>query len=87
MVDVQRDPRCRNASARAAEPARHLRRPLRLPDRGDDRLDGRVWFLEVNVAPGLTETSTVPLAVTAAGMDLGALVSDLVRVAIDRPAD
>ena len=21
--------------------------------------DGRIWFLEVNVAPGLTETSTV----------------------------
>ena len=49
--------------------------------------DGRVWLLEVNVAPGLTETSTVPLAVTAAGMDLGALVSDLVRVAIDWPPD
>jgi D-alanine-D-alanine ligase len=29
--------------------------------------DGTVWFLEVNVAPGLTETSTVPLAVSAAG--------------------
>ena len=25
--------------------------------------DGHVWFLEVNVAPGLTETSTVPLSV------------------------
>ena len=25
--------------------------------------DGAVWFLEVNVAPGLTETSTVPLSV------------------------
>ena len=29
--------------------------------------DGTVWFLEVNVAPGFTETSTVPLAVQAAG--------------------
>jgi len=46
--------------------------------------DGTVWFLEVNVAPGLTETSTVPLSVTAAGLDLGALVADLVRAAIVR---
>lgn len=46
--------------------------------------DGVVWFLEVNVAPGLTETSTVPLAVSAAGLDLGGLVSDLVSAAIAR---
>lgn len=46
--------------------------------------DGTVWFLEVNVAPGLTETSTVPLSVQAAGLDLGGLVTDLVRVAIAR---
>jgi D-alanine-D-alanine ligase len=45
---------------------------------------GRVWFLEVNVAPGLTETSTVPLSVRAAGLDLGELVSDLVQTAIHR---
>jgi D-alanine-D-alanine ligase len=48
--------------------------------------DGTVWFLEVNVAPGLTETSTVPLAVQAAGLDLGSLMTDLVRVAVDRSA-
>ena len=46
--------------------------------------DGVVWFLEVNVAPGLTETSTVPLSVTAAGLDLGELVADLVRTAVER---
>ena len=46
--------------------------------------DGIVWFLEVNVAPGLTETSTVPLSVTAAGLDLGGLVADLVHSALDR---
>ncbi len=46
--------------------------------------DGTVWFLEVNVAPGLTETSTVPLSVQAAGLDLGGLVADLVRAAIAR---
>jgi len=46
--------------------------------------DGTVWFLEVNVAPGLTETSTVPLSVEAAGLDLGELMADLVRGAIGR---
>jgi len=46
--------------------------------------DGQVWFLEVNVAPGLTETSTVPLSVAAAGLDLGGLVASLVRTAIVR---
>ncbi len=45
--------------------------------------DGVVWFLEVNVAPGLTETSTVPLSVQAAGLDLGALMADLVKAAMD----
>jgi len=46
--------------------------------------DGRVWFLEVNVAPGLTETSTVPLSVQAAGLDLGEVCADLVRAALSR---
>lgn len=46
--------------------------------------EGTVWFLEVNVAPGLTETSTVPLSVSAAGLDLGDLVADLVRNAMVR---
>jgi D-alanine-D-alanine ligase len=46
--------------------------------------DGTVWFLEVNVAPGLTETSTVPLAVEAAGLDLGEMMAGLVRRAVAR---
>jgi D-alanine-D-alanine ligase len=33
--------------------------------------DGSVQFLEVNVAPGMTETSLLPMAVEAAGLDLG----------------
>jgi D-alanine-D-alanine ligase len=45
---------------------------------------GDVWFLEVNVAPGLTETSTVPLSVGAAGLDLGRLMADLVEEAVSR---
>ena len=46
--------------------------------------EGRVWFLEVNVAPGLTETSTVPLSVQAAGLELGQLMADLVQQATTR---
>jgi D-alanine-D-alanine ligase len=46
--------------------------------------DGRVWFLEVNVAPGFTETSTVPLAIQAAGLDLGKVCAELVQAAITR---
>jgi D-alanine-D-alanine ligase len=45
---------------------------------------GRVWFLEVNVAPGLTETSTVPLAVDASGDDLGSVMARLVEGAVAR---
>ncbi len=46
--------------------------------------DGRVWFLEVNVAPGMTETSLVPLSIEADGLDLGQVCADLVRVASTR---
>jgi D-alanine-D-alanine ligase len=46
--------------------------------------DGQVWFLEVNVAPGFTETSTVPLSVQAAGLDLGKLMAAVVHSAAQR---
>jgi D-alanine-D-alanine ligase len=39
---------------------------------------GRPWFLEVNVAPGMTETSLLPQAAEAAGYELGALYRSLV---------
>jgi D-alanine-D-alanine ligase len=45
---------------------------------------GTVWFLEVNVAPGMTETSIVPLAVEASDVDLGELFGRLVRAATVR---
>ncbi len=46
--------------------------------------DGAVWFLEVNVAPGMTETSLVPLSVKAAGHDLGKLMLELAAGAAAR---
>ena len=39
--------------------------------------DGEVHFLEVNVSPGLTETSMFPMAVEAAGYDLGEVLGKL----------
>jgi D-alanine-D-alanine ligase len=48
--------------------------------------DGVPVFLEVNVAPGMTETSAVPLAIEAAGWSLGRMCADLVRVAAARGA-
>ncbi|TNC27269.1 D-alanine--D-alanine ligase family protein [Amycolatopsis alkalitolerans] len=46
--------------------------------------DGTVQFLEVNSSPGLTETSTVPMAMESAGTSLGEVFADLVTRAIDR---
>ncbi len=46
--------------------------------------DGEPVFLETNVAPGMTETSAVPLASEAAGWSLGKMCVDLVRVAAAR---
>ncbi len=44
--------------------------------------DGQVWFLEVNVSPGMTETSTYPQAVAAAGLQMGAVVEELIDLVL-----
>jgi D-alanine-D-alanine ligase len=46
--------------------------------------DGTVHVLEVNVSPGLTETSLLPIAAAAAGEHLGQLFSGLIDEAIRR---
>lgn len=46
--------------------------------------DGTPWFLEVNVAPGMTPTSLVPLAIESAGLDVAALCRDLLQNAVHR---
>ncbi|PKW13470.1 D-alanine--D-alanine ligase family protein [Saccharopolyspora spinosa] len=46
--------------------------------------DGTPHFLEVNVSPGLTETSLLPMAVEAAGRSLGEVFATLVERAIAR---
>ncbi|MHB8894471.1 MAG: D-alanine--D-alanine ligase family protein [Candidatus Geothermincolia bacterium] len=44
--------------------------------------DGKPYVLELNISPGMTETSLLPLAAEAAGMDFGDLVERLVRMAL-----
>ncbi|WP_407653523.1 D-alanine--D-alanine ligase family protein [Actinoplanes oblitus] len=46
--------------------------------------DGEPRVLGCNVSPGMTETSLVPLAVQAAGVDLGAVLGALVERAVAR---
>jgi D-alanine-D-alanine ligase len=64
----------------------HLLLGLRDWSRTDLIIDaeGQPWFLEVNVAPGMTETSLFPQALLAAGESMGELVAGLVDRAISR---
>ena len=77
-----------DAAAAAAELAVGAHRALALQDfsRTDAIVDavGRVHFLEVNVSPGLTETSMLPMSVVAAGEVLGSLYAALIEAAIAR---
>lgn len=56
---------------------RHLSRTDLIVD-----ADGRVWFLEVNVAPGMTETSLLPQSVEASGRSMATVYRELVEVAL-----
>jgi hypothetical protein len=66
-----------DVAARCAQTAVTAHSALGLRDlsRSDLIVDasGEVWFLEVNLAPGMTETSSVPLAVEASGETLTAV--------------
>jgi D-alanine-D-alanine ligase len=70
-----------DVGARAADLAVRVHRALGLADlsRTDAIVspDGEVHFLEVNVSPGLTQTSMFPMAVEAAGYDLGDVLARL----------
>ncbi|MEV4005514.1 D-alanine--D-alanine ligase [Actinomadura sp. NPDC049753] len=71
------------ATARAAAAAITAHRALGLRDLSRTDLivspDGEVHFLEVNVAPGMTETSLLPRAVSVADLDLGEVCESLLR--------
>jgi D-alanine-D-alanine ligase len=46
--------------------------------------EGRVQILEVNVTPGLTDTSLLPIAAQASGLELGDLYAALIERAVAR---
>jgi len=48
--------------------------------------DGRPWVLEVNVSPGMTETSLLPMAARAAGISLEDLCERVLELAGARTA-
>ncbi|WP_116246910.1 D-alanine--D-alanine ligase [Nocardiopsis sp. FIRDI 009] len=77
-----------DAVAAATEVALTAHRVLGLRDLSRTDLivgdDGRVTFLETNVAPGLTETSTFPMAAAAAGLDFAVVCRELAHQALLR---
>ncbi len=85
FVPARLEPRVLEAAVEAALTA-HRVLGLRDYSRTDLIVDaeGTCWFLEVNVAPGLTETSLVPQALQAAATDLGHMMAALVRRAVVR---
>jgi D-alanine-D-alanine ligase len=46
--------------------------------------DGRPWVVDVNVSPGMTDTSLVPMAAHAAGIGFADLCERIVRLALAR---
>jgi D-alanine-D-alanine ligase len=78
-------------SARVAETALAAHKALGLRDLSRVDLivpsDGAPQVLGINVSPGMTETSLLPLAVQAAGMDLGQILVQLVERAVQRSSN
>lgn len=76
-------PDAADAAARAAVTV-HEALGLRHLSRVDLIVDAAraAWFLEVNVLPGLTETSLVPMALDAAGYELGMVYAALAEKAV-----
>jgi D-alanine-D-alanine ligase len=75
-------------AARVAETALAAHKALGLRDLSRVDLivpeDGSPQVLGINVSPGMTETSLLPLAVQAAGLDLGRILATLVERAVAR---
>lgn len=76
------------ARVAAVAVAAHEALGLRRLSRTDLIVDGSgtPWFLEVNVAPGMTETSLLPQAAEAAGYELGLLYRALVDAELEARA-
>lgn len=82
-VPARLDEQVAEAAATAAVAA-HIALGLRHLSRIDLIVDasGTPWFLEANVLPGLTETSIMPQAITAAGREPGEVYAALALAAI-----
>ena len=72
---------CTTEAMRAVQ-GLHLRDVARVDTIVDAR--GKPWVLEVNVAPGMTETSLLPMAAQAAGWTLSELCERVLRSASTR---
>jgi D-alanine-D-alanine ligase len=46
--------------------------------------DGRPWVIDVNVSPGMTDTSLLPMAAQAAGIGFEELCDRVLRLALAR---
>ncbi len=72
-----------DVTAAVSEAAKTVHAALGLTDLSRTDLivdgDGTVWFLEVNVAPGMTETSLMPQAIAAAGRSVGEVLAAMVE--------
>jgi D-alanine-D-alanine ligase len=79
-----------NAAAACTDAAAAAWEALRLRDvtRVDMIVDaaGNPWVLEVNVSPGMTETSLLPMGASAAGMGLPQLCDVVMQSALSRRA-
>lgn len=75
------------AAAQAAAVTAHRVLGLRDLSRTDLIADsgGKVWYLETDSVPGMTETSLFPLAADAAGWDLPGLYRRIAQQAAERP--
>lgn len=75
-------------TAKAMIAAKIIHNSLNLRDfsRSDLIVDknNEIWFVEVNVAPGLTETSLFPQSVEASDSDLGSLFDTLIKQSTSR---
>lgn len=81
----------KNVSLKARKMAlrAHMALGCRDISRVDMRLDdeGRIFVLEVNTIPGLTERSLLPMAARAKGIDFGELCYRILEMALEKKGD
>ena len=81
-LDLETTSTVRSAAARAFEVL-----GVRDVGRADVMVDadGAPWVVDVNVSPGMTDTSLLPMAAQAAGIGFEDLCERVLRLALDRP--